>query len=201
MLSGLAGALANAALALDPTRKARLEALSGRRLRIESHLPPVAADLIIEADAFSIANADRVRPHVIVRGNPPQLLAMLFNAAASAQSGIEIEGDDTLLAELADIFRSIAPDPAAPLEPYLNTDTTQMLTGAVELAVATFRSAMEAASDAARDFAAGHYTTRPSADAFLERLDALRARIDRLDARVDLCERDYRNQNSPESAS
>jgi ubiquinone biosynthesis protein UbiJ len=180
--------LANRSLDLDPASRARLSALEGRQLQISTDLPPPLG----RRDFALTVNAGRLRffphappqPNVIVRGPPPDLAAWLIAGESAASTRVSIEGDATVLSELSAAFRAFRPDIGNPLSRLLGPEFAQTALGAAELAFATLRSALEGASQTARDSAARAFVDRPLAEQFFDELDDLRLRVDRLAARL-----------------
>jgi ubiquinone biosynthesis protein UbiJ len=187
-LSEALAALANASLNLDPASRARLSALEGRRVRIVAELPPplTAPPFTLEVrDARLEVHLQELNPpNVIVRGSLPDLAQWLLTGATGARGGLHIDGDTTVLLELAAVLRGFAPDPAGPLGRLVGPETAATLVGAGEMALAGLRSAAAAVSGSLRQGAADRFVNRQQMDRFLDTLDDMKLRVDRLGARV-----------------
>ncbi len=182
----------NAALGLDPESSERLRMLEGRSLQIESSAPQQVLTLIVR-DARIVMLAEPVdRPNVIVRGRMQDLLAWFAATRQASQTNqrVEIEGDETTLFEVINVFKRFAPDPGYPFNNFIASEIGQNLLGAAELAIAGLRSAVEGAGSAMQQSAANQYLDQSHVNAFLEALEDLRLRVDRLAARVGAAEAD-----------
>ena len=175
--------LANRGLDLDPTSRARLSALEGRSVLIAVELPLATRELFVTVVQGRLRLLTRAgeAPNASVRGRPPALLAWL---AGSASPGVEIEGDTTLLGELAGVLRNYRPDLERPLAGIVGGDAARTAIGTVELALSGLRSALEGAGHTARAGAARAFVDRGQLDRLLDELDDLQLRVDRLGARV-----------------
>ncbi len=183
VLADLLGDLANRGLALDPTSRARLTALEGRVVLVTIELPLAARELFITVDRGRLRLLTRAgeAPNAAVRGRPPDLLAWLAGAAGP---GVEIEGDTTVLGELAAVLRNYRPDLERPLAGIVGGDAARTAIGSVELALSGLRSAFEGTRHTARAGAARAFVDRRQLDRLLDELDDLQLRVDRLGARV-----------------
>ena len=181
-------ALANASLNLDPSSTARLSALDGRRIRIVAELPPPAGTrhftLQVEDARVRLYPQDMENPNVIVSGTVTDLARWLLTGQAGNGAGLRIEGDTTVLMELAGILRGFRPDLAGPLSKVVGAENAASLLGAGEMALAGLRSAAEAMSGSLRQGAAERFVNRQQMAQFLDALDDLKLRVDRLGARV-----------------
>lgn len=188
MLADALAALANASLDLDPAGRARLSGLEGRRVRIVAELPPPVTarhfTLEVEDARLRLYSRDLDQPNVIVSGSLPDLAQWLLTGATGTRGGLHIEGDTTVLLELAAVFRGFAPDLARPLGRVLGPETAASLVGAGEMAVAGLRSAAAAVGGSLRQGAAERFVNRQQMDRFLDALDDMKLRVDRLAARV-----------------
>jgi ubiquinone biosynthesis protein UbiJ len=181
-------ALANASLNLDPSSTARLAALDGRQIRIVAELPPPAGTrhfTLEVADArLRVYPRDMESPNVIVSGTVADLARWLLTGQTGAGAGLRIEGDTTVLMELAGILRGFRPDLGGPLGKVVGAENAASLLGAGEMALAGLRSAAEAMSGSLRQGAAERFVNRQQMAQFLDTLDDLKLRVDRLGARV-----------------
>ncbi len=182
----------NAVLGLDPESPERLRILEGRSLQFESSAPQQVLTLTVR-DARIVMLAEPVdTPNVIVRGRMQDLLAWFAATSQASQTNqrVEIDGDETTLFEVMDVFKRFAPDPGYPFNNFIASEIGQNLLGAAELAIAGLRSAVEGAGSAMQQSAANQYLDQSHVNAFLERLEDLRLRVDRLAARVGAAEAD-----------
>ena len=171
----------NAALGLDPKSQDRLVALEGRSAQIESTSPRQVLTLGVHDARITLIAEPIEAPNVIVRGHMQDLLAW-FAAPRQEKASprIEIEGDETTLLELLEVFKKASPFNT----PNTPNATLQNLLGAAELAIAGLRSAVEGATVSIQQTAATQYADEVVVDGFLDGLDDLRLRVDRLAARV-----------------
>ena len=183
VLADLLADLANRGLALDPTSRARLTALEGRLVLVTVELPLAARELFITVDQGRLRLLTRAgeAPNAAVRGRPPALLAWL---AGSAGPDVEIEGDTTLLGELAAVLRNYRPDLEGPLAGIVGSEAARNAVGTVELALSGLRSALEGAGHTVRAGASQTFVDRPQLGRLLDELDDLQLRVDRLGARI-----------------
>jgi ubiquinone biosynthesis protein UbiJ len=135
----------------------------------------------------------------VARGSVADFFAWF--ASGGTQSGnITFEGDETVLQEIADIFRRYAPDLGIPLSGLLGDDITAGLLNIGEAAIATLKSTAEGAGAALRHGASERYVSRASVDSFLDALDETRTRADRLAEAVKAAETRATRSAPPESA-
>lgn len=181
-------ALANASLSLDPASRARLSALEGRSVGVVAELPapltPRPFTLQVDHARLCLHARALEQPNVIVRGSLPDLAQWLLTGATGGRGGLHIDGDTTVLLELAAVFRGFTPDPTGPLGRVLGPETAASLVGAGEMAFAGLRSAAAAVGGSLRQGAAERFVNRQQMDRFLDALDDMKLRVDRLGARV-----------------
>jgi ubiquinone biosynthesis protein UbiJ len=186
VLADVLADLTNTSLALDPASRARLAALEGRRVQINTTLGPLGQrvfSLTVSAGRLRFYTHPVDAPHVIVQGDPPTLLAWLIGAEEPARR-LVIEGDTTVLGELNGVLRSFRPDLGKPLTRVVGADAARTALGTAELVLAGLRSALQGAGHGLRDGAAQTFVDRPRMERLLDDLDDLRLRVDRLGARV-----------------
>jgi len=179
---------ANRSLDLDPASRARLSALDGSEVQIVAELPAPLGDreftIAVREGRLRFYSRAADHPRVLVRGSPPDLAAWLMAGGSAAGSRLVIEGDSTLLGELAAAWRAFRPDLGAPLSRLLGQEAAQAALGTAELAFAALRSALEGAERAVRDGAGRAFVDRAQTERFLDEIDDLQLRVDRLGARV-----------------
>ena len=180
----------NAALGLDPESSDRLRVLEGRSLQIESSAPQQVLTLIVRDARIAMLAEPVDTPNVIVRGRMQDLLAWFAATTQATDQRVEIEGDETTLFEVINVFKRFTPDPGYPFNNFIASEIGQNLLGAAELAIAGLRSAVEGAGSAMQQSAANQYLDQSHVSAFLEALEDLRLRVDRLAARVGAAEAD-----------
>jgi len=186
LLARMLGDVSNTALRLDPLSRARLAPLSGRCLRIDI-LPPgggPARSLTVTVDDSGLlcrAGAEGT-PHVILTGTLPDIVRRLTGAEGGRT--VRIEGDESVLAGLAELFTHLQPDLATPLATVLGRTLADDLMGLAEAGFAFFRSAAESVTTAARRDAADAFVDQSGFERLITRLEDLRLRVDRLDARA-----------------
>jgi len=186
LLARILGDVGNSALRLDPLSRARLAPLSGRCVRIDV-IPPgggPARSLTVTVDDAGIrcrAGSDGT-PHVILTGTLNDIVRRLTGAEGGRT--IRIEGDESVLAGLAELFTHLQPDLAAPLAAVIGRTLADDLMGLAEAGLAFFRSAAEGVTTAARRDAADAFVDQTGFEQLITRLEDLRLRVDRLDART-----------------
>ncbi|MFU8815965.1 MAG: hypothetical protein ACNA7W_11515 [Pseudomonadales bacterium] len=188
VLADTLAALANASLDLDPVSHARLAALEGCLVQITTEAPPPLGErhfgLTVSGGRLRFYAHALERPHVIVRGTPIDLAMSLFAREGAAGARVVIDGDATMLRQLTAVLRGFRPDPGIPLERLLGRDLAGRALGGVELALATLRSAFDAAGASVRQGAARNFADSRQLEGFADELDELQLRVDRLAARV-----------------
>lgn len=185
LLARVLGDLGNTALRLDPLSRARLGPLVGRCARIDV-IPPGGGTprplTVLIGDAGLVCRAGtEPPPHVILTGTLPDIARQLTGTGGG---GVRIEGDESVLTGLADLFGTLQPDLAAPLGNLIGRELADDLVGLAEAGFAMLRSAAESLSIAARRDAADAFVNRDGFEHLLARLEDLRLRVDRLEART-----------------
>ena len=190
----LLDSLVNSSLQLDPQTASRLQHLEGHMLRLEGALPGEVSDrmftLKVNDGHLTFYSHALPEPNVIVRGKLIDLGTWLLSKGSSAN--VVIDGDETVLQELFDIFRNFRPDFGKPLSNVLGSQVTEDLLGAAELAFATFLSVVEGAGSvikegagsAIKESATGRYADEARLNSLLDGIDDVRVRADRLAARI-----------------
>lgn len=178
MLAGLAQRMANAALRLDAASAGRLAALEGRTVQVESTRPGQVWSVRVRDARIEVLAGLADAPDVVVRGEPQDLLAWFAAPGGRAAERVEIDGDATVLADLAALFKALSPSGLAP--PIRGQD----LLGAAELAAAVLRSAAQGAGSAWRDANVERFVNRTRFSGFLDGIDNLRLAVERLSVRV-----------------
>lgn len=173
-----AESVANATLRLGKDSRERLAALDGRSIRVESTGPAQVFSVRIVDAHIEVLPGLVDSPDAVVRGRLQDLMAWLAVPGSSAAERVEIDGDAAVPADLAELFRSLAPEGVA--LPFRNDD----LLGAVELAGAVIGSAAEGAARAWREVAAPPFVNRDRFSEAREEIESLRKEIDRLQDRL-----------------
>ncbi len=178
--------LTNASLKLDSQSASRLKRLEGRMLRLEGEMPNDVSDRIftlkVDGGQLSFYPHALPEPNVIVKGKLVDLVTWLL--ARGNAANVTIDGDDTVLQELFDVFRNFAPDLGKPLSNLLGSQTAEDLLGTAELAFAALRSVIEGAGSAIKESAAGRYADEARLGALLDGIDNVRMRTDRVAERI-----------------
>lgn len=187
--------IANGAADLDPLTRARLDKLSGRSVAIEMNPPGEAATLFFENRAIRFEPGIAAAPAVIVRGSPAMLAAAFFGTA-TPRTGITIDGDELILAELRSIARNFHPESIPPLEELVGPQAAQTVTSLLELGLAAVsalvRNVGDEGSRLVRAGARQRYLSSGDFEAMLASIQTLRLRVDRLNARTEIVERTSR---------
>ena len=178
LFARMAESMANATLRLDKGSRERLAALEGRSIQVESTGPAQVFSVRVCDGRIEVTPGPVDSPDAVVRGRFQGLAAWLAAPDGSAAERVEIDGDPAVPAELAELFRALAPQ-GLPL-PFRGED----LVGAVELAGAVIGSAAEGAARAWRQVSKGAFVSRDRFGDAREDIEALRADIGNLTARV-----------------
>ena len=178
MFAGLAEKMANATLRLDAASSARLAALAGCKVQVESTLPGQVWSVQVRDGRIAVLAGLADSPDVVVRGKPGDLFAWFVSPDGRAAERVEIDGDAAALAELAAVFKALSPGGLAP--PIRGQD----LLGAAELAAAMLRSAAQGAGSAWREAYGERFVNRAHFSGFLDGIDDVRLEVERLFARV-----------------
>lgn len=180
---------ANATLELDPKAASRLATSEGHRARLIAELPhgEKVFTLAVVGGRLALTPHAEPEPNVVVRGSVPALLSML--AGGRSVGPVTIEGDVSVLEELAAVFKGFAPDLAEPLSRWVGEAPADGIMNAAEAGLALLRSAAEATGASLRRGIGDRFATRTRTNAFLDRLDDARERSDRLAARIEALER------------
>lgn len=190
-LGALLERVVNTVLGLDAASRARLRALHGRSVRIRAEdlqqtwrLDVVADRLLLRPDDAATA----APPSVVVSGSAAQLVVWL--ASRGTRGRVRVDGDNDTLLELLDVLDEFdplpgtEPDADGPLGALFTAPLAERALGAVELAAAGLRSAVEGARSSAAAAASDQFVDRGHFDTLLDGVDALTLRIDRLEARL-----------------
>ncbi|MCY4563111.1 MAG: SCP2 sterol-binding domain-containing protein [Gammaproteobacteria bacterium] len=182
LFARLAESMANATLRLDKGSTERLAALEGRSIQVESTGPAQVFTVRVSDARIEVTPGPVDSPDALVRGRFQDLVAWLAAPNGSAAERVEIDGDPAVPADLAELFRQLAPL-GLPL-PIRGDD----LLGAVELAGAVIGSAAEGAARAWRQIPAQPFVNRDRFGDAREDIEALRADVGSLTARVEALE-------------
>jgi ubiquinone biosynthesis protein UbiJ len=185
-LAALSSNLAAAGLRLDPAMHARLLAIDGRSIAINSSLPPLQLFIVVERGTLGVKSTFNGKPNVAVSGSGMELANWL--AAPHRIDNITIEGDETVLLEVTAALRAFDPDLLTPFTTLFGATQAQNILGGAELAVSVIRSAAEGVGQAIEKTVAAQFVSREDTGALLDVLDDLRLRIDRLAARIKAAE-------------
>lgn len=192
LLARLLGDLGNLTLKLDPMSQARLEALDGVSVRFEVIGPlggePRPMTLTIAGSGLSWHAGAGERPNAIVTGTLPAIASLLGSAEGSTAGQARIEGDESVLREVAGLLRHLEPDLAEPMGGILGRDMADNLIGMAEAGIAFLKSAAESVAGSAREGARAAYVADPDFLEALDNLDDLQLRVDRLTSRIGLLE-------------
>ena len=174
--------LSNATLNLDEQAKARLLALDGQQIAIKVTQPPADFTLSIEGDQLHLTPTECGNPQVIISGNIPGLMAALITNGRSGD--VSINGDESLLQKLKELFSGYQPDLPIGLTNLVGSQAGEQFLGAAELGLSTLLSFAENIASSVKTSATSNYVDEKGMEHFLDRLEALRLRIDRLNAAI-----------------
>ncbi len=199
--SHLLDRLADLALEADPTTRAALAALDGKRLRFVCTAPPIDTTLCFTPNGVTIApqatEGNAALPsHALLRGSAADFWK-LFSGGDVGQ--LQLEGDITLLQKFATAIKGYQPNlpplPAAisgnPQAAAFANDVQQLMNTALGTAaegLSLFGSAINASRAQAQQDFSERFTQESELDEFLARLHRLRLNVDRLQARIELLE-------------
>ncbi|MEM9621505.1 MAG: SCP2 sterol-binding domain-containing protein [Pseudomonadota bacterium] len=191
LLADVATKVSNQALNIDPQLRARLQQLSGNTVEINCSLPASVWHLTIVGSSLQLGQGPATAPQVIVAGTAMDLAGWLFQRSSQNASRLRIEGDETLLLEIAGMLRDFEPDLQDPLGQLLGPQLATSVLGTAEMGLKGIRSMLEgmgrnlqqspAGADSGQSFRAEQ---QEQLNALLNGIDELRLRVDRLAARV-----------------
>ncbi len=191
--------LVNAVIARDPHVVKKLGGFDGKSIEVVSTTPSFTLSLRFEDEVLKLSAIDSqtlgIEVDARISGKAEELLSLLLQdpeKRALADSGIDIEGDATLIQDLQVTLASLDISWQDYLTPFLGDIISQEL-GEIETRM---RDWSTAANDSlrrnVRDFLSEEARLAPSAlevDSFSNRLDRLRLSLDRVSARAELFER------------
>ena len=188
LIADMLGSAGNFGLQLDPLSRVRLEALEGKSVRFLINTPPHTLTMnIIDGELNLEAGSRGPEPNVIVSGSLADIGAFLANsdrADPDRASNVRIDGDETVLNEIARLLADFEPDLARPMSTIMGRERADNLIGLAEAGIALLKSAAQSASHTARQGAQQQYVGEQDFDTLLNRLDTLQLRVDRLTARL-----------------
>ena len=182
LFARLAELMANATLRLDSGSGERLAALEGRSMQVESTEPAQVFTVRVSDARIEVTPGLIDSPDALLRGRFQDLLAWLAAPEGTAAERVEIDGDQAVPSDLAELFRRLAPL-GLPL-PFRGDD----LLGAVELAGAVIGSAAEGAARAWRQVSTQPFVNRDRFGDARGDVEALRKDMENLTARVETLE-------------
>lgn len=191
-------AAANAALAMDPIAQQALSSRDGQRIALVCTRPEIDLEISIRGDQLAILNRASTGAQARVSGEAANLLQGLWQ---QAPIGVTIDGDESLVVALREVFSQLELDFARPLAMILGPDRANTIVGASEAAFGGVGAALKAGADGFRHDVTGSMATWQDAEPLLDSIDQLRERLDRLDARVRLAEDSAAANTTDDSAS
>ncbi len=180
-------AAANAALAMDPIAQQALLSRDGQRVALACTRPEIDLEISVQGDRLAILNRATTDAHARVSGEAADLLQGLWQ---HTPTGVTIDGDESLVVALRDVFSQLELDFAKPLALILGPDRANTIVGAGEAALGGASAALKAGAEGFRQDVTSTMATWSDAEPLLDSIDHLRERLDRLDARVSLAEGD-----------
>ena len=179
--------LTNASLNLDPLSESRLRSMNGRCIHLVARLPTPLDDktlsVLVTDGRLEVVAFAAPQPDAVARGSISDLLAWLTSGTTAA-GRVSVEGDETVVTELREIFRRYDPVLAETVLGFLDSEVTASILNFVEGTVATLRSTLEGAGAALQRGSAERYLTRPQLESFVDVLGNAQSRVDRLAQRV-----------------
>ena len=181
LFADLVETLANFGLSLDDDAAQRLAALEGRRLRIQCKAPAKTVTLGVQSRRLSLSAEAIGAADVTVSGAAADLLAWAWAGFGKGADKLEMEGDAALVAEFAAALRPSGLDAVFARLP---DNPGEDLLGALELAGAVLRSAVEGGAAALQRGLGEAPADAPPGREFAAAVRELRERVDGLQARV-----------------
>lgn len=179
LFARMAESAANATLRLDKGSRERLAALEGRSVQVESSDPAQVFSVRVSDAQIEVLPGLVDSPDALVKGRFQDLVAWFAVPDGSAAERVEIDGDAAVPADLAGLFRALAPR-GLPM-PLRGDD----LLGAAELAGAVIGSVAEGAARAWRQVSSGPpFVNRGRFGDAQEEIVGLRAEVENLAARL-----------------
>lgn len=178
-------AAANAALEMDPIAQQALASRDGQRIALACKRPDIDLEISVQGDRLAILNRSSNDPHARVSGEAADLFQGLWQ---QAPAGVTIDGDESLVVALRDVFSQLDLDFAKPLALILGPTRANTIVGAGEAALGGASAAIKAGAEGFRKDITGTMATWRDAEPLLSSIDQLRDQIDRVDARVTLAE-------------
>ncbi len=182
MLADVATRATNQALQTDPQLRARLQQLDGNTIEINCTMPPMAWHLTVLDGGLHLGSGPALQPQVIMQGSAADLAAWLFPGNQGGR--VEINGDETLLLEVAGILRDFQPDIQDPLGQLLGPQMASTLLGTAEMGLKGLRSLIEGVGRGSPNTGGSGPVQQEQLDTVLHGIDELRLRVDRLAAQV-----------------
>ena len=145
LLADLAETVGNAALRLDGDAQQRVAALDGRCIRIECTLPEKTATFSVQRSRIAVSAESIGEADAVVHGSMAELVAWVAAGAPVEGAAVRVEGDRGVLAE---VVAAMTPSFLGPLSQALANGPGEDFLGALELAAAGLRSALEGATHA-----------------------------------------------------
>lgn len=195
LLADIATRTSSQALNTDPRLRARLEELEGNSVEVNCQLPPVTWHFLITNGGLTLKYGPAEAPQVVISGNAADLSAWMVTGEAPGR--VDIDGDESLLLELQEIFKQFEPDIEDPLGQFVGPQVASTLLGTAELGLKGLRSLVEGIGGAARNQQAD-YVSKEQLDNVLSGIDELRLRVDRLAERVNQAGDQVSSANPPQ---
>lgn len=191
-------AAANAALEMDPIAQQALLSRDGQRIALACKRPDIDFEIGIAGTRLAILNRASTDAQARVSGEAADLLQGLWQ---KTPSGVTIDGDESLVVALRDVFTQLELDFAKPLALILGPERANSLVGAGEFALSGASAAVKASADGLRRDVTGTMATWQDAEPLLQSIEQLRDRLDRLDARMSLAENNDQADSADGTAS
>ena len=161
--------------------------MNGRCIHLVTRLPTPLDDktlsVLVTDGRLEVVAFAAPQPDAVARGSISDLLAWLTSGTTAA-GRVSLEGDETVVTELREIFRRYDPVLAETVLGFLDSEVTASILNFVEGTVATLRSTLEGAGAALQRGSAERYVTRPQLESFVDVLGNAQSRVDRLAQRV-----------------
>ncbi len=183
----------------DPDSRPVLDALAGKRIRLELHSPSLSVDLAFEDRELRItAPAEAQQPDVVFRGEVHALRSLLAGNEAIYRGEVVVEGDIGVAENLKRLVAGLDPDWPSALSPFLGDALVHRLERLFAQGRAWGRQSREHLALDTRDYLQEESALLVPPLLARERgeaIDELIAAVDRLEARVRRLEGRDRTRN------
>ncbi len=179
----------NQVLSMDTLARKKLEALSGKILRVHCDLPNLVINIMVCDDRLVLSSSEEFKADTIIHGTATALAKLLVKkkSADLRKDGIVITGNVGLLTSLQEILQNIDLDWEYQISKLIGDLPTQALSDSFSAAGKFTRQSRDNLKKDIDDYLHEEKKIFPSAvelKSFYQSVDKLRLRVDRLEART-----------------